>query len=433
MIQPIIYFFIYLFEQIVAYLFFNNKYEKKISLHIIILCYVGSGIIQFGVSFIYIPILNFIFFFVLNFLVALIGFNLNFKQSVGSNLLLTMMMVSSEMLIIYSLIIPLRIQVAEITSEANVMIFSTLGSKTLYFLLAMISSKISFKENRHTKHSMLYGTLFLLPISSIVIILIFCTFSLENALTPRQSAALIISSLLLLLSNAIVFLVQEKMTHIQQENFELRLEQQKERINQEHYEQLEKQYENSAILVHDTERCLSTIAELATQSDENAILKYIHSFMETNQVKGLRIYSNNKLVNVIVTRYCELCREKHINTNIDIRNIDFSFLTDGDLTAILDNLLENAYEAAQKVEKGEINLQIDAFNENFLLIKIQNSCQIPPKIKDGHIITSKKSDGHGYGLKSVRRAAERYNGEIKFSYDKDHQLFQVSTYLQHPC
>lgn len=432
MIQSIIYFFIYLFEQIVSYFFFNTKYKHKIPLKYIILCYVCSGLVQFSISFIGIPNLNSLSFLILNLVVALICFNLSVKQAIWSSLLLTMMMVSSEMLIIYIFIIPLRIQVVEITSEANSMIFATLGSKTLYFLLAMVSSKISTKENRYTKHSMLYGTLFLLPISSIIIILIFCTFSLENALTSGQNNALIISSILLLFSNAIVFLVQEKIARVQQENFELHLEQQKEKINQEYYEQLKNQYENSTILVHDTQRCLSTIAELANQSDENAILKYIHSFMETNHVKGLRIYSNNKLVNVIVTRYCELCREKHINTNIDIRNIDFSFLTDGDLTAILDNLLENAYEAAQNVEKGEINLQIDAFNENFLLIKIQNSCQTPPKIKDGHIITSKKSNGHGYGLKSVRRAAEHYNGEIKFSYDKDHQLFQVSTYLQRP-
>lgn len=432
MIQPMIYFFTYLFEQIVSYIFFNTKYKHKIPLKFIILCYVCSGLVQFSISFIGIPNLNSLSFLILNLVIALICFNLSVKQAIWSSLLLTMMMILSEMVVIFIFAIPLNLQVSEITNQANVMIFTTLGSKALYFFLTIISSRISFKENRYTRHSVLYVFLCLSPLSSILILWIFTIFSLEGTLSLWQSSSLTIVSILLLLSNAIVFLVQEQMTRIQQENFELRLEQQKERINQEHYEQLEKQYENSAILVHDTERCLSTIAELAIQSDENAILKYIHSFMETNQVKGLRIYSNNKLVNVIVTRYCELCREKHINTNIDIRNIDFSFLTDGDLTAILDNLLENAYEAAQKVKKGEINLQIDAFNENFLLIKIQNSCQIPPKIKDGHIITSKKSDGHGYGLKSVRRAAERYNGEIKFSYDKDHQLFQVSTYLQRP-
>lgn len=433
MIQPIIYLFIYLFEQIVSYIFFNTKYKRKIPLKFIVLCYACSGIVQFLISFIGIPNLNSLSFLILNLVIALICFNLSVKQAIWSSLLLTMMMILSEMVVIYIFTIPLNLQISEITARANVMIFTTLGSKALYFFLTIISSRISFKENRYTRHSVLYVFLCLSPLSTILILWIFTIFSLESTLSSWQSSSLTIVSILLLLSNAIVFLVQEQMTRIQQENFELRLEQQKERINQEHYEQLEKQYENSAILVHDTERCLSTIAELAIQSDENAILKYIHSFMETNQVKGLRIYSNNKLVNVIVTRYCELCREKHINTSIDIRNIDFSFLTDGDLTAILDNLLENAYEAAKKVKKGEIDLQIDTFNENFILIKIQNSCQTPPKIKGGNIITSKKSDGHGYGLKSVRRAAERYNGEVKFSYDKDHQLFQVSTYLQRPC
>lgn len=432
MIQHIILSFVYFFEQIVSYIFFNNKYERKISLNLITLCYVCSGVIQFFISFIGVPNLNSFSFLILNIIVALVCFNLSVKQSIGSGLSLTMMMILSEMLVIYIFTVPFNLQIPEITEQADVMIFITLGSKALYFFLVMIFSKISFRENRYTKHSKLYILLYLLPLSTIIILWIFTVFSFESVLSPRQSTSLTVVSILLL-SNSVVFFTQEQMTRIQQENFELRLEQQKERINNKYYEQLEKQYENSAILVHDTERCLATIAELATQSDENAILNYINAFMKTNPIKSLRIYSNNKLVNIIVTRYCELCRENHIDTNIDIRNIDFSFLNDGDLTAILDNLLENAYEASKKAEKGEINLQIDAFNENYVLIKIQNRCQYPPNIKHGNIISSKKSEGHGYGLKSVRRATERYNGEIKFSYDKENQLFQVSIYLQRPC
>lgn len=433
MIQHIIFCFVYFFEQIVSYIFFNNKYERRISLRLITLCYACSGVIQFFISFIGFPNLNSFSFLILNIIVALICFNLSVKQSIWSSLSLTMMMILSEMLVIYIFTVPFNLQISEITAQADVMVFTTFGSKALYFFLVMVFSKISFRENRYTKHSKLYILLYLLPLSTIIILWIFTIFSFGSVLSPWQSSSLTIVSILLLLSNSIVFFTQEQMTRIQQENFELRLEQQKERINIEYYEQLEKQYENSAILVHDTERCLATIAELATQSDENAILNYIHAFMKTNPINNLRIYSNNKLVNIIVTRYCELCRENHIDTNIDIRNIDFSFLNDGDITAILDNLLENAYEASKKAEKGEINLHIDAFNENYVLIKIQNRCQYPPNIKHGNIITSKKTEGHGYGLKSVRRATERYNGEIKFSYEKENQLFQVSIYLQRPC
>lgn len=351
MIQHIIFCFVYFFEQIVSYIFFNNKYERRISLRLITLCYACSGVIQFFISFIGFPNLNSFSFLILNIIVALICFNLSVKQSIWSSLSLTMMMILSEMLVIYIFTVPFNLQISEITERADVMIFTTLGSKALYFFLVMVFSKISFRENRYTKHSKLYILLYLLPLSTIIILWIFTIFSFGSVLSPWQSSSLTIVSILLLLSNSIVFFTQEQMTRIQQENFELRLEQQKERINIEYYEQLEKQYENSAILVHDTERCLATIAELATQSDENAILNYIHAFMKTNPINNLRIYSNNKLVNIIVTRYCELCRENHIYTNIDIRNIDFSFLNDGDITAILDNLLENAYEASKKQKK----------------------------------------------------------------------------------
>lgn len=80
MIQTIVYFFVYLSEQIVAYIL-NNKYGRKISLHFVILCYICSGIIQYAVRFIGHPNWNSLFFIILNFLVALICFNLNIRQS----------------------------------------------------------------------------------------------------------------------------------------------------------------------------------------------------------------------------------------------------------------------------------------------------------------------------------------------------------------
>lgn len=429
MISSFIYLLVYFFEQIISYIFFNNKYKKKISLKLIAICYFFSGTLQFLISFIDNPVFNSLTFFIMNLLIALICFNINLSQSIWSSLSLTIMMGLSEMVIIYLFTFFFGLHISLITTQSNVLVFATLGTKALYFILALIFSKLSFKEHKGTKDSKLYIALFLLPFASIVIIFIFSTFTVENSLSANQSTYLIIISNLLLFSNAVVFLVHEQLTQIQQRNLELSLEHQKKEINMEHYEQLKKQYENSAILIHDTQRCLATITELAAQADDDAIIEYIHSFSKTNQIKGLRKYSSNKLINVIATRYCELCREKDIITNIDIRNIDLNFITDGDLTAILDNLLENAFESAQQTAKGFINLNIDEINENFVIIKLQNSCSVPPKIKDGKIVTSKTNLWHGYGLVSVQRSIEHYNGDIKFSYNESNQLFQVSVFL----
>lgn len=170
MIQHIIFCFVYFFEQIVSYIFFNNKYERRISLRLITLCYACSGVIQFFISFIGFPNLNSFSFLILNIIVALICFNLSVKQSIWSSLSLTMMMILSEMLVIYIFTVPFNLQISEITERADVMIFTTLGSKALYFFLVMIFSKISFRENRYTKHSKLYILLYLLPLSTIIIL-----------------------------------------------------------------------------------------------------------------------------------------------------------------------------------------------------------------------------------------------------------------------
>ena len=54
------------------------------------------------------------------------------------------------------------------------------------------------------------------------------------------------------------------------------------------------------------------------------------------------------MVNSIVNRYKSFCDKFGVKMNIDIRSADFSFMSEPDITALLDNLLENAVEAATK-------------------------------------------------------------------------------------
>lgn len=194
------------------------------------------------------------------------------------------------------------------------------------------------------------------------------------------------------------------------------------------------QQEQSAILIHDIKRNLSAIAALAEHSENTAIVQYISSITKLDRLHRIRQYSGNRLVNDIVSRYCERCQNAGIKTDIDIRNADFAFLSDNDLTAILDNLLENACEAAEKCEEEKwIRLQIAERNVRYLVIKLENSCALPPE-GDGENLQTSKQDAaaHGYGTKIIRRTAQRYNGEASFTYDAENRRFEALIVLQHP-
>lgn len=93
--------------------------------------------------------------------------------------------------------------------------------------------------------------------------------------------------------------------------------------------------------------------------------------------------------------------------NTDIRGVD--------LTAILGNLLDNALEAlaAAPADRRLLRLTIRRIQQT-LIIKVENSYGQAPHRDQGALVSAKKDrTRHGWGLKSVQAAAERYEGVLQ--------------------
>ena len=106
--------------------------------------------------------------------------------------------------------------------------------------------------------------------------------------------------------------------------------------------------------------------------------------------------------------------------NTNIRSVD--------LTTILGNLLDNALEAVEIAPDNLrfVNLTVRRINA-MLIIKVENGCSEIPVQEDGKWLTSKTDKAfHGWGLKSVQSAAERYDGTINTEY-KDSVFKSVVT------
>ena len=263
-----------------------------------------------------------------------------------------------------------------------------------------------------------------LPLSSVFTLL--CLMYLTAHLTLNQFTYVIfiIISFVLLVSNVIVFFVHEKIISTLIQNSEYQLEKQKAEINQEYYAELERQYDLSNILIHDIKKHLGVVSTYITENENIEAVSYIDSVYETNEIQSLKQFSKNKLVNVIVNRYAQLCRNNEIEFETDIRNVDFLFMDESDLTALLDNLLENAFEAAKNATVKRIDLFVENKNEHYIIVKVRNSCDTPPKQKGNRFISSKQNKNyHGIGIKSIERIAQKYDGSSEFEYDDISKTF----------
>ena len=135
-------------------------------------------------------------------------------------------------------------------------------------------------------------------------------------------------------------------------------------------------------------------------------------------------------MNAIANRYVEICKEFDIDFFCDVRNVDFSFISDSNLISILDNLLENAVEAAKDSEDKLIELTVNYVNENFVVINIVNSCSSKPLKVNGELKSTKEHKGiHGYGLKIIKRIAKENGGSVNYNFDESKMQFTISVVL----
>lgn len=254
----------------------------------------------------------------------------------------------------------------------------------------------------------------------------------ENYKTHNYTYAIFsISTILLIYANLTVFLVHESVIKTQNENMQLQLQTQKAEIDTEYYSILQNQYENSNILIHDIKRHLMSIKDLAVENDCSGIDKYIDNLYSEYEVKNIKKYSEHKLVNAIINRYAIAFKEHQIDFFCDIRTTDFSFISDNDLTAILDNLLENALEASKKTESKKVELYIYLTNVNYIAINLSNSCSVAPTIKNDKLITTKTNSSiHGYGIKSIKRIVKNYDGNMSLEYDENDNIFCTKIVLK---
>lgn len=422
----------FIFEQFTSYFYFNTKFEKKKSGIFIFLIYTASATVQFAVSRLGSTPINLTAFFICNAIIACVCFETSLVQNLFNVFLLESIQHATELCVIFVIMKILNIDNLNIVvADGNILLLVSVISKIFYFVVAYFLSKVSKRKHVRVNFSDFSMSLFVIPLTSILSIVAFVEVSYQTSVSDGIKVLFFVTSIVLLFSSIIVFFVHEKTVSTLTENAEYQLLARETKMNNEHYAELQRQQEISAVLVHDIKRHLNVIRNMSVEQGNEDITKYVDSVYKSTEIQSLRQFSNNKLVNVIVNRYATLCKNDGIRFNSDIRDIDLSCITDGDLTALLDNLLENAYEAAKLAEDKFVDIRIDKFNDFCIVILVKNSFLETPKQIGDHFVSSKKNTrNHGIGIKSIRRIAKKYNGETDFSIDNDKKIFTAKVALE---
>lgn len=179
---------------------------------------------------------------------------------------------------------------------------------------------------------------------------------------------------------------------------------------------------------HDLLNHMTVIRELLKQNNCDKAVSYIDSVWDLVTEFGKNIRTGDDILDVIINYYYLICSRDNISFKLVggvSKKIDMGLT---DITKLISNILQNAYEAARQSEKKFIVITVyDAKNEVF--IKAINSSHKDVIKKDGRLITSKKdSKLHGFGINNIQDIVNKYNGECYYGTDKidNEYVFEIN-------
>lgn len=226
----------------------------------------------------------------------------------------------------------------------------------------------------------------------------------------------VFANMFLILSNTITFEIIHNQNKLAKSEYELKLL--KDNINEQtkHYVNLQSSHEEIRQLRHNLRSiCIGTIAELKSGKIENAISELQNS-MDITERSSKVIDTGHPSIDAIIENELNKCDELKISTDISYQYAEPITANEIELAVIVGNIIDNAIEACQKVTNlnKEIWGSITVDKQN-IIINIKNTAESSNNLKTSK--ANKKS--HGYGLKSIKHIAKKYNGYAKFSFENN--------------
>ena len=426
MLENISYAVIYIVEALIAWQYFssvfNSKYSRKISGTFLITCYA----IMFIISRLDLYWLNTISFFIGNLFCICLLFQVDIKKSLFHTLILTVAMNVTELIVIYTLAWVYK-DFSALTSNFTSLIALAVTSKILYYLTVLLVIFL-LKGNKESSKGSNFSVILLccVPIITMWVTLTFLFIGLEINIPVSINWFVTASGILLLLLNICVFFLYVYTQKASHEHMQMQLQLQKESADASFYKMLSEQNENQQILIHDIKNHLYSILDQLDSSDL-AAKNYIQTLLQSNALKKKIHYCDHNILNLILSRYREICLEKGIDLIIDIRKKTLDFMLFEDVPSLFGNLLDNAVESAYRVPDAYIELSVRQIEPNQLLISMINSCSIIPKeSSSGEYLSSKRNyQKHGLGLRSISKIAKKYHGSVNTYYFNEDQTFHT--------
>lgn len=232
--------------------------------------------------------------------------------------------------------------------------------------------------------------------------------------------------------------------YIYQRYMELLLERQKHFVERQQAKALHRRLEEAENFYgsvrkvrHEMRNHMINIKGLAAGENYEELEHYIQRLDETIQTLDYRFVTGNPVTDVVINDKYQRALKAGIDFQVNFHYTQEDTIPVFDLGILLNNLLDNAIEACEKLEEGQRYITLSLKRKPpFWFLEVENRFQGEGddwKGKEelpGYEANQKEERfaEHGIGLKNVQEIAERYLGGVDIKVEKG--IFRITVMLQ---
>ena len=425
MVKMIIDVSMYIFEALLflfyCYTTFNNRYNKSLTVSLFFVAYgLLFGVLQFGNIY-----ANMISNIVVCILLIYFLFESKIISAIFHSIIFYAFLIISEYITIPIISIVFRIDFELIADENLAYMIAAIASKIIHLICCMIVLSVYRKiKNKESKNG--FSLMLLIPIFNIVMFELIVIVTKD---VPYKNLYLIwiVCGILMLFSSILVFFNRYHIIKQANKVNELEIENKKKDSDKQYLSVLEKANDDMQILAHDFKNHLSYVRNLDNVEDIDKYIDKVYPEIEKFQQTAS---TGNKTLDVILSKYTSICELKAVSFKADVKNANLSQMESVDLIALLNNLLDNAVEAAEQSAAKRITLTLVKDTQFIDKLVIANSCDTAPAQSGDKLLTRKKEGGlHGTALKRGKKVCDQYGANYAWEFDSEERLFTTTVLM----
>lgn len=174
--------------------------------------------------------------------------------------------------------------------------------------------------------------------------------------------------------------------------------------------------EDSVALVnqkyHDLKHQIAILRATENEEEKTAYLDQMEQEIKCYEAQNK---TGNRILDTILSAKTIQCQNHGISLTCVADGKELDFMQAMDISALFGNALDNAIESVKKIndpQKRLIHVSVSR-QKNFLRIKVENCYEGELEFENGMPKTTKQDKRfHGYGMKSIRKIVEKYNGSV---------------------